>query len=348
MKKLIAILAAVVLVFAFTVPTMAAEWNFYGSARMATFWTTYSEDPASSGVSIDDVDDLQWDQQGNSRIGANVKVNDEIGGRFEYGDSPNKRIHYGTYNFGGGQLLVGQTYTPSVNFLSNSVFDGDGDLLGVGSFYNSRRPMIQLSMAGFKVALIQQATGAALGTQETTLPKIEASYKFSTDMFHVTPYVGYQTYEEKNTAIGDEDIDSWVVGLGGGVNVGPVFFNAAVHASQNAGNYGQYNPGSMADEAAIIGGKLVDNDGLGYLAVLGFKASDKITIELGYGYQEHELDTSGAKADETTQYYVNLTYVITPGFFIVPEIGMIDFEDDADSLDEDELLYYGLKWQINF
>jgi len=345
MKKLIVIFAAVALVVAFTVPATAADWSFYGSARMATFWTT------DSYTGTDDADNLQWAQQGNSRIGANVKVNDAIGGRFEYGDTPNKRIHYGTYNFGGGQLLVGQTYTPSVNFLSNSVFDGDGDLLGVGSFYNSRHAMIQLSMAGFKVALIEQTTGAAIGaSQETTLPKIEAAYTFKTDMFHVTPYVGYQTYKELGTAIGDQDIDSWVVGLGGGVTVGPVFFNAAVHMSQNAGNYGQYNGSysGLSDEAALIGTEIVDNDGMGYLAVLGFKASDAITIELGYGYQEAELDTSGAQTDETTQYYINCTYVITPGFFIVPEIGFFDREDDADAVDKDETIYYGLKWQINF
>ena len=66
---------------------------------------------------------------------------------------------FGTYTFGGGsQLLLGQTYTPSALFYSNSVFDGDGDLLGVGEFYEGRLPMIQWKMGGLKVALIQPTT----------------------------------------------------------------------------------------------------------------------------------------------------------------------------------------------
>jgi hypothetical protein len=77
--------------------------------------------------------DLQWAQQGNSRIGANVKFNDQIGGGFEMSDSFGKRKLFGTYTFGNGsQLLLGQTYTPSALFYSNSVYDGDGDLLGIG------------------------------------------------------------------------------------------------------------------------------------------------------------------------------------------------------------------------
>ena len=345
MKKLIVILAAIALVGAFTLPAMAADWNFYGSARMATFYTSVDDGVAGT----DDVKDLQWDQQGNSRIGANVKFNDEIGGRFEMSDSFGKRLLYGTYNFGAGQLLLGQSYTPTVYFYSNSVYDGDGDLLGVGQFYTGRQPMIQLSMAGLKVALVTQASGAALGTsQEFMLPKIEASYGFKTDQFFVDVFAGYQTYEEKGTSIGDEDVDAWVAGLGGGVNFGPVFFKAGVHMSQNQGNYGAYNPAGMPDEAAIIGGELVDNDGLGYLAVLGFKASDKLTFEVGYGHEENEQDVSNSEADETDQYYGNVTYLITPGFFIVPEIGIIDYKEDASKADEGDLFYAGLKWQINF
>ena len=77
-----------------------------------------------------------------------------------------------------------------------------------------------------------------------------------------------------------------MAGLGGGVNFGPVFFKAGVHFSQNQGNYGAYNPQGFSDEAYISGTDVVDIDGLGYLAVLGFKASDSMTIEVGYGYEE--------------------------------------------------------------
>ena len=39
MKKLFVLFGAVALVVAFTAPSFAAEWSFYGSARMSMFWT---------------------------------------------------------------------------------------------------------------------------------------------------------------------------------------------------------------------------------------------------------------------------------------------------------------------
>jgi len=156
MKKLFILFVAVAMVAAFTVPAMAeAEWNFYGSARMGTWYI--DDDPDQVGIDSDK--GTTWAQQGNSRIGATVKVNDEIGGAFEMSDSFGKRKLYGTYNFGAGQLLLGQTYTPTANFWSNSVYAGDGDLLGLGQFYSGRQQMIQLKFGGFKVAFVNPNVG---------------------------------------------------------------------------------------------------------------------------------------------------------------------------------------------
>ena len=347
MKKFIIFIAAIAMVGAFTATGMAAEWDLYGSARMATFYV--QDDPGFFGD--DSVDNLQWAQQGNSRIGAHVKFNDEIGGRFEMSDSFGKRILYGTYNFGDGQqLLLGQTYTPATSFYSNSVYDGDGDLLGVGQFYTGRIPMIQWKGAGFKIALIDPNDSVTLGGTDTevTFPKIEGSYKFKGDQFFIDVYAGYQKYKELGTSLGDEDVDSWLVGIGGGFNFGAAYLKAGIHLSENQGNYGAYNPTDMFDEAAIINGQFVDNDGFGYLVVLGWKVSDAMTIEAGYGAEQNELDVSGSSKDESTQVYANLSYTVTPGFFIVPEIGLIDRKDNPLGQDRGDVTYLGLKWQINF
>jgi len=76
MKKLAILIAAIALV-AFTVPAMAADWNFYGNARMATYYTSDYNGSTSS-------DGLQWDMQTNSRVGAKVKT-DKLKGQFEMG-----------------------------------------------------------------------------------------------------------------------------------------------------------------------------------------------------------------------------------------------------------------------
>ncbi|MFO7715539.1 hypothetical protein [Desulfosarcina sp.] len=337
MKKLFIIFAVLCL----AAPAMAADWNFYGSARFATFWIDDDSDVAGE----DSDSDLQWNQQGNSRIGANVKFNDEIGGRFEMSDNFGKRILYGTYNFGAGQLLIGQTYAPSAIFASNSVFDGDGDLLGIGEFYEGRLPMIQATFGGFQLALIK-ADVDGVGDQDldVSLPKIEAAYTFKADMFKVTGFAGYHTYEVTQAGV-DYDVDSYVAGIGAGMNFGPIFVNLGAHIGQNLGNYGAYQP-YINQDAGFGATDTLDNDAFGWLAVVGFNVSEMITLEAGYGYTEAELDDSNNTQD-AQQIYLNATINITKGFFIVPEIGMQTISEDA-SPEEPERFYVGAKWQINF
>jgi hypothetical protein len=364
MKKLFVIFAILCL----AAPAMAADWNFYGSARFATF--SVDVDPDVAGTDSDT--DTQWDQQGNSRIGATVKFNDQIGGGFEMSDSFGKRKLYGTYTFGnGGELLIGQTYTPTTYFYSNSVFDGDGDLLGLGQFYIGRQPMIQFKTGGFKVALVSPSTvdyelvaatdpdvvgGVYVpGTDavnydvDVTIPKIEASYGFKADAFFVDVFGGYQTYElDANNAGTDYDVDAYVLGVGAGVNFGAFYATIGAHMGQNLGNYGAYMNDyiDLNDEMEISGTEEKDSDGLGYLAVIGFSPSEMLTIEAGYGHEEAEVDDSN-NTTEADQYYLNCTVNIAPGFFIVPEVGMIKTQDDV-SVPEPEVFYWGAKWQINF
>jgi hypothetical protein len=408
MKKLLIVLAVLLL----AAPTMAAEWNFYGNARFAT-WTTDVDMDVPGG---DSDRDTLWDQQGNSRIGAKVKFNDEIGGAFEMSDSFGKRQLYGTYNFGGGQLLIGQTYTPSSSyFYSNSVYNADGDLLGIGQFYVGRVPMIQLKFGNLKLAFVKPNTDnkytyksmldekdwtvnypvagipaeleGAVGESgpvvsdpdlvedftekydldgvgyelvdtetlaydtDTTFPKIELSYGYKGEMFFVDVFGGYQTYELESEGGPSYDVDAYVVGIGAGLNMGPAYLKAGFHMGENFGNYGQWNQAAgyfgadkFIDKAVIVDGNLEDSDGMGYLGVLGFKANDMLDFQAGYGREETEI---GDYEAEITQYYLQATINITKGFFLVPEIGMIEYEEEGVSA-EPEVFYAGAKWQINF
>lgn len=378
MKKLLIVLAVLLL----AAPTMAAEWNFYGNARFATFSTDVDMDEPG----VDSDRDTLWNQQSNSRIGAKVKFNDEIGGAFEMSDSFGKRQLYGTYNFGGGQLLIGQTYTPSSSyFYSTSVYNTDGGLLGIGQFYVGRVPMIQLKFGDLKLAFVKpntddyeiagsggyeidQQTGDIVGEPQIaavpydtdeTIPKIELSYGYNGEMFFVDLFGGYQTYEIEIQGGPSEDIDAWVAGIGAGVNFGPAFLKAGFHMGENFGNYGQWNQAAgysgededyFIDKATFVDGKLIDSEGMGYLAVLGFKANDMLTFEAGYGYEETEGDDSAVGFDyeaEVAQYYLNATINFTKGFFMVPEIGMVEYEEEG-MTEEPEVFYVGAKWQINF
>ncbi|RTZ99467.1 MAG: hypothetical protein DSY90_01130, partial [Deltaproteobacteria bacterium] len=208
MKKLFVLFTAALLVAAFTLPaSAAATWDFYGSARMHTWYTDFSEEAG-------DVQNTEWRLAGNARIGAKVK-NGAIGGRFEYGSGPNLRMLYGTWNFGAGTLLLGQTYTPVNLFYSNQVFGDDNDLLNFGGVYTGRHPMIRLSMAGFNVALVQVSGDSDLGTDggtETLLPKLEMSYSLNAGPAALKFVAGYQTYSADPDGV-DETVDSYVLGV---------------------------------------------------------------------------------------------------------------------------------------
>ncbi len=344
MKKLFVLIMAIALVGAFTLPAMAADWNFYGSSRFKTF--TMEESDYG-----DEEADTDWTQQSNSRIGAKVK-NGDISGRFEYGTGVNLRHLYGAWNFGTGTLLIGQTYTPITMFIGGQVYGSDNSMLNYGGVYGLRRPMIQVQLNNFKIALVRPETndlGETDVTTRKTIPKIEAKYRYTADTFFVEVVGGYQSYTIESNTSGDVDVDvdSIVYAVGGGVNFGPAYVKADIMGGKNIGPYGIWTTRYGTDAMPTItnGDDLNDNDTIGYLGVVGFKANDKLKFEAGYGFVSHELDVSGADADETTCFYAQANITIAPGFFIVPEFGIIDYEDDNEDGSD---TYFGAKWQINF
>ena len=351
MRKLLVLLSAVAFVVAFTVPVMAADWSFYGSARMTTFWDSDSEEASPTGF---EDDDLAWALQGNSRIGANVKAGD-ISGRFEYGTGVNLRILYGAWNFGAGTLLVGQTYGPVNLFQSNQVWGSDNDMLNFGGVYGGRNPMIQVAFGKFKIALLSPnaatppAIAALLPTDiDTSIPKLEASYGFNIGPVGLTVVGGYQTYDVVGPTDEGIDVASYIVGLGFNIGFGPLYIKGDVYTGQNLGQYGLYQAGADDVGFSIADQDIIDNDTTGWLLVVGFKVSDMFAVEAGYGNNSHELDVSGSDSDDTSAYYLQATINLAKGCFITPEIGKIDYQDDAAGNEQGDTTYYGAKWQINF
>lgn len=358
MKKFFVLFIAVALICAFSMPAAAMEektseeqiealmatlggWKLYGSARMSTFRVDTGTD-----------EDTLWDLQGNSRLGANVSHGD-YGGGFEFAvndeSGVNTRKLFGTYNFGGGQLLVGQTYSPiSSYFYSNQVFGGDEDLLGTGQLYASRRPMIQFKTGGFKIALVEPGVSNSLvfGNDpegnpleldvDTTFPKLEASYGFKGDMFFLDISGGIQQVETEGLI--SEDWNSWAGAVGGGFSAGPVDFKANIMYAENGGLYGVYSP--WISLAPGYDGSVVDNEAMGYMGVVTFNANDMLAFEVGGGYRDVEL---GDLEDNVSSFYVNSVIKFLPNVFIVPEIGIIEIDSENDNR-----TYFGMKTQINW
>ena len=367
MKKLFVLLGAVVLVVAFTAPAFAAEWSFYGSARMQMFWQNKDLGDFTTVEGDDDDSDLLHSLQGNARIGANVKAGDNLVGRFEYGASggnANIRILWGEYDFGGFKLGVGQHYTPVNYFLSNQVYGADSDMLPYGGIYDGRRGMVQARIGDFKFALVSPQsdtvikdpiTGGVIGDEkgedvdvDISWPKLEASWAFNFGAFSGKVLGGYNSYKVSG-ANNSETIDSYIVGLGLKWDIGPFYVGGDVYYGQNTGNFGIWTKSTSSVAAWDEDNEdLIDSDAFGWMFVAGFKMSDMFSFEGGLGNASFDYDISGADTSDVSAWYVQASIAFAKGVFVVPEIGQINNGDDLSGDDKGKTTYYGLKWQINF
>jgi hypothetical protein len=251
MKKLTAIVA-VLLVAA---PGFAADWSFYGSERVATYYVSRDFGDSKNEVNGSSSDaGTQWYFQGNSRLGAKVKA-DKVTGQIELatqasstdsaGDGGvNTRLAYGVWNFSDTSWLrVGKSYTPVSNFISNQFFDADNNLWGSGEFYGGRAQGLTLGVGSFQFALLtpqQGNTGGigsstsgiltpavnkttlaqsnATGDPDVYLPKFEGSYKLTLGSGYVYTFGGFQYYQVKSYTGSDvqDDIDIYSWVLGVG------------------------------------------------------------------------------------------------------------------------------------
>jgi len=374
MKKL-TILMAVAAVVCISVPAMAVDWNFYGSARMATFYTSFDEQDVGPKSS-----DLQWELQGNSRLGANVKA-DHIKGQVELGLSGDSgsdgadgnvttRRIYGDWNFGAGKLKVGKDYSPVSKFVSGQVFDGDAGLIGFGAPYGGRPGQIALSFGGFELALVSPKTNQALdgtstgtagqtagGDEKRIIPKLEASWGMGFDAWNFDLFGGYQYYTLKDVpsftnpgSENDVSVTSYIVGGSGKFNFGPAYVGAQIMYGQNFGN-ARWSGGGFDNAGWDGDDKTNDVTTYGGIFVAGMKVSDMLSFEAGVGYIVADPKDADNGFDEKTKsydVYGQAVVALAPGVYIIPEAGYRDFGNTPQDEDQGTEFYLGAKWQIDF
>jgi hypothetical protein len=366
MKKLILVIAALALIAS---PAMAVDWNFYGSARMATFYEsrdfnngTASDLGGDGGIkrdNFDEDDQVQWDLQGNSRFGATVKA-ENLSGRVEFGvDESNisSRRLFGVWDFGAAKLKVGKDYTPVKQFISGQAFGGDAGLLGNGAAYGGREGQISLAFGGFEVALISNQDGdilrdMATGDVDKYLPKIEAEFGMSFDTWNFKAIGGFQYYKIEDGGAGHEDVDvtSWTLGLDAGVNFGPVYVKAGVSGGSNMEDAGW--SGGVGGAAFDGDDDTDDVDTIQAAVIAGFKFTDQLTFEGGVGYLDNDSDHQDEDDTDTMAYYLQAVISLAPGVWIIPEVGGYNYGDDiaagGTGKDAGDSIYAGAKWQIDF
>jgi len=381
MKKLFVCFLAVAMVFAFTAPLMAADWNFYGNTRFQTFSADRDKEAVSATATEGDTETV-WLMQNNSRFGGKGSSGDVAGhievsvGSKASGGTNNVGIRHltGTWNFGAGSLLVGHTWAILTNLLSNQAANQGQGLLGYGSIFQSRQDQIRLTFGGFKIGFLAPTTAAlssaavatgltasgeavygvgaapVAGDVDVTLPKIELAYRFATDMFWVEPFLGYQTYDVQysTTSTATTDVTSIIYGLKGKVNFGPAFVGLGISAGSNPTEYGLAGTGQVS---TLVGTEMKDITYMEYMLNAGFKISDMYTLEAGYGAQMTENDLAAKTEIERNAYYVQVDISLAPGVHLIPEYSKIDNGESKTggvTTDLGGTSYIGAKWQINF
>jgi hypothetical protein len=245
-------------------------------------------------------------------------------------------------------------------------------------------------MGGFQFALIEpQVTTAGLRPAawvttsslapadsnlppdtDRTIPKIEASYNFNLGPANIFIGGGYNTFDAVyvvNNAEKEISVDSYGIGIGAKVPIGPFYINGAFQWSQNLGNYGfglnqpfllttltgDTNPANTDDTE--------DLDVWSGAIVLGFNLTSTLNFEAGWFHVNYDTATSagiggapfGADASaKLDAYYIMANWSPAKNVFISPELGLIDFGkaeiDNRADTDLGDMWYFGIKWMINF
>ncbi|MDM8524630.1 hypothetical protein QUF80_14775 [Desulfococcaceae bacterium HSG8] len=393
MKKLFAFVSVMALVCVFASSAMAAEWNFYGSARFQTFSVEKDKDfikkknELADEKKVDDDRDTVWKlDDAVTRVGFKVNHGD-WGGHVELRAAGSHVRHwYGYWNFGAGQLLVGQTWSPLSTLYSNQGYQDNG--LGKFGDNSYRTQMIQMKFGGLKIALVSPGSGDVNsfadwesssysrglayeasanvgGDKDISIPKIEFRYNIPLENFTFDIAGGYNWSELVRTVLDDEgeskektyDIHSWTIQAGGKANLGPMYLTLQTYYSQNFGNYGAWD--ERVYNNALLNGKddIEDVNSLGVLSTIGFKANDMVTIEGGLGYIKSDAEILGADFEDTAySWYVQAKLTLSKSVYLIPEVGQYNYDeyemkyDDGSSFTREEgaETYVGAKWQINF
>jgi hypothetical protein len=379
MKKLIIALA----IIALAAPAMA-DVDLYGSARMWTYVDDKTGAETAPGSETSDDTDTLWALGPFSRFGATFKSGD-VGGKVEMdwrdfgsggtftgsasslGDARIRHI-YGTWNFGSGEMLVGQTW-PITDLPVAGLQRSGGGLQPYGGLGAdiARVPQIRFTFGGLAIGFLTpwiqnspddpSSTIGVLQDTDTTLPKIEASYRLPLGDHQLAFAGGYQSYDQTYLAAGSEteySVDSWLAALRGKFNFGAFYLNAIVKYCVNPGPYGAWQGTGISGNPGFDGSSLQDYTLYGGALALGFKINDMLTIEGGYGMNKGEWDISGGTFEQdNSAYYVNLPITLAPGVKIVPEFVKFDYgKTEVGSfqpeLEDGEMTSIGAVWYISF
>jgi hypothetical protein len=256
-------------------------------------------------------------------------------------------------------MLVGRTWNPTYSGLSNQVYGGDNNLGWFGGAW-TRYPSIQFQFGGFKIAALTPqapALGAPYTTTKGAIPKIEGAWNGNMGPVNLHLSAGFNTWDGVDPATNNSKaVTSYIGNVIVKYNAGPFMVGGAFSYGQNFGDYwpayppaGGSGSGTVPGRARLVAGEVKDATSMSFAVVAGFTVNDMVGLEAGYGYGVADYDASVAPKDDTGMaYYFQVPLTLADGVFIVPEVGVHDFDKDENDNKEGKITYLGAKFQINF
>lgn len=390
-------------------PVMAAtQWYFGASLRQLTFWTEQNAgkhrlaDLENGGAILKNDALLDWRTRPNSRIKMFMK-SDKLEGFIEMGynavsEKVTTREYWGKYKINDmGYIAIGQQRQLFNQETSRQAWGGNSGMNGIGAAFKPPTPKIIVGYGNFAVAFgkvftarvdyLKSAMSSRTGgisrleydvDLDANLPQLQACYEYFTENGHVKFSGAYQYLKldsmRQQTLSGvhytkGTEIHSWVVGLDGSINFGPLHLAAAASAGQNwsdagwsdetgcinpiwTGNYFSDSFGIQPKYRGATGA--TDNFGWGDTtsAMLSFTAAYQLTealrFEAGAGYRYNRNRYFAAKS-RLWNIYFQAAYSVTQGFTVIPEIGHLDFGKHIDDgKNAGSLWYAGIQWRMDF
>jgi hypothetical protein len=208
-------------------------------------------------------------------------------------------------------------------------------------------------LAGFKENMVPLTMGQLKLSFIDIAPDTDASHTASEP--HAAPmlefHTGVQTGKLQNAlptrTFGVETdwaASTFILFFGVNLNVGPGYFQSNAFTSHPPDN-DALSP--TPNETFFLRDTLTDTTAKGFNAAAGYKLSNRVTLEAGYGYVEHDHNQTKF-SEEAWAIYAQAILNLAPGVQVIPEIGQIDFDKNQPKKATADNFYAGAKWEINF
>jgi hypothetical protein len=209
------------------------------------------------------------------------------------------------------------------------------------------------TLAGFKENMIPLTMGQLRLSFIDIAPATDASHPASEP--HAAPmlefHTGVQTEKFQDTLPAgtfgietDWSASTFILFFGVNLNVGPGYFQSNAFISHPPENNAH---APTSNETFFARDMLTDTTAKGFNAAAGYKLSNRVTLEAGYGYVEHDRNQTKF-GEEAWAIYAQAILNLAPGVQVIPEIGQIDFDKNQPKKATADNFYAGAKWEINF